>query len=80
MSELSSKGQGDGSSQWVGPGASTARHGRPEKRGHAEEDEPSGPEDRRPRCQPSSPLEGHEDSQPLCRFSPSCLGFGVNTQ
>ena len=44
MSELSSKGQGDGSSQWVGPGASTACHGHPEKRGHGGGDEPRGPE------------------------------------
>lgn len=77
MSELSSKGQEDGSSQWVGPGASTACHGRPEKRGHGGGDEP---EDQRPGCQPSSLLEGHEDSQLLCCFSPSCLGFGMNTQ
>ena len=46
MSELSSKGQKDGSSQWVGPGASTACHGRPEKRGHGGGDEPIGPEAR----------------------------------
>lgn len=45
-----------------------------QKAGHAEEDEPSGPEDQRPRCQPSSP-EGHEDSQPLCRSVQAVRGL-----
>lgn len=43
-------------------------------------EEGMSPEDQRPACQPSSLLEGREDSQLLCCFSPSCLGFGVNTQ
>ena len=80
MSELSSKEQGDCSSWWVVPHTSTTHNGSPEMWSHGGESVPSGPEDQSPGRPASSPLEGCGDSQPLCYFSPSCLGFGVNTQ
>ena len=80
MSELSSKGQEDGSSWWVVPAASATRHGPPGKWSRGGRGKPSGPEDQRPGSRASSQLRGREDSQPLCYFSPSCLGFGANTQ